>query len=364
MARLSPQQKRFLDLLRSMRSGDQVSRQQILEATGWEPKSFDTNVSKNKFVEFLDELPDRSFRVLLDGSTVTADAVQQAMTQVNAQTLTLHKGDVLAGEDGTYVLEAELGAGAVAQVWSGTDTDRAHAAAIKVALPRPDLLDPTRFADVRARFRKEAHQGRALEHDCIVRIVDHGEFRSHPFIVMELAKRSLGKRLKSDGPLSVKDSLAVIRRCATGLRFLHGHGCVHRDIKPDNLLETERGVVVADLGIVRWGDLNPAFTSAATMTRASVQLGSWFYMAPEQQQSPHEAVPASDIYSLGVSWYELLTKSPPSPAQLAAKKYPPASDVPAVNEMIGAMTNFDPKDRPDLERIEAEVMRLIASQSV
>lgn len=106
------------------------------------------------------------------------------------------------------------------------------------------------------------------------------------------------------------------------------------------------------------GDLNPAFTSAATMTRASVQLGSWFYMAPEQQQSPHEAVPASDIYSLGVSWYELLTKSLPSPAQLAAKKYPPASDVSAVNELISAMTSFDPSDRPDLERIEAEATRL------
>lgn len=92
--------------------------------------------------------------------------------------------------------------------------------------------------------------------------------------------------------------------------------------------------------------MNPAFTSAATITRASVQLGSWYYMAHEQRVAPHEATSASDIYALGVSWYEMLTGDTPDVAVVAAKAFAaPCSDA-ATNDLIGQMLEFDPKKRP------------------
>ncbi len=92
--------------------------------------------------------------------------------------------------------------------------------------------------------------------------------------------------------------------------------------------------------------MNPAFTSAATITKASVQLGSWYYMAHEQRVAPHEATSASDIYALGVSWYEMLTGDTPDVAVVAAKAFPdPCSDSEA-NALIRHMLEFDPAKRP------------------
>jgi serine/threonine protein kinase len=353
MGRLSPQQVRFLQLIRSHHVGDTVSRQALLDGTGWTPKSLDTHLSKNKLVEFLDEQEDGEFRILRTGDSVSEDDVHRAMTQVSAKALVLAKGDVLTGSEGIYALERPLGSGAVGHVWQARDVDREVSVALKVAIPRPDLLEPSRLGNVRARFRREAHQGLKLKHECVVRVSDSGEFKSHPFLVMELAKRSLGQCLRAEGPISTDRSLEVIERCSQGLRYLHDCGCVHRDVKPDNMLETERGVIVGDLGIVHWGDMNPAFTSAATLTRDSVQLGSWYYMAPEQLQAPHSATSKSDVYALGVSWYQLLTGTLPSPAQFAARKCPPPCEDTAIATLIADMTSYAPEDRPSLDAIDA-----------
>ncbi len=358
MARLSLQQKRFLDLLRSKSVGDRLSRQELIDGTGWSAKSLSTHLSKNKLVEFVEESSDGSFRILRTGETVTEEDIDRAMTQVSATSVTLIKGDILAGELGRYVLGNPLGAGAVGQVWKALDSDTDGAVAVKVMLPRPDLLDPARLGNVRQRFRSEAQQGKNLKHGCIVQVSDQGEYRGQPFLVMEFARQSVGSRIRNEGALDVQATLEIVRRCVLGLQYLHSCKCVHRDIKPDNLLEADRGVVVGDLGIVRWGDLSRAFTSAATMTRDSVQLGSWLYMAPEQQQSPHEAVPMSDVYSLGVTWYELLTGIVPSPAQFAAKRFPNPCGVPQINRLIGLMTNYSPDERPSLATIEQEIAAL------
>ena len=135
---------------------------------------------------------------------------------------------------------------------------------------------------------------------------DEGELHGHPFLVMELADESLALRLKA-ASLNADESSAVLESCASGLQYLHANGCVHRDVKPPNVLRFGDRYVLGDLGIVRWSDMKAAFTSAGTITKAAVQLGSWYYMAPEQRASHHEATAASDIYALGVTWYEMLT---------------------------------------------------------
>jgi serine/threonine protein kinase len=149
------------------------------------------------------------------------------------------------------------------------------------------------------------------------------------------------------------ESLHVVESAARGLQFLHGAGCVHRDIKPDNILYFGDRIALGDLGIVKWSDLNPAFTSAGTITKAAVQLGSWFYMAHEQRQKPHEAVAHSDIYSLGVSWYEMLTGTTPDPGAVGAEAFDDPTANIDVTALIRRMLRFKPQDRPDA----AEILR-------
>ena len=132
-------------------------------------------------------------------------------------------------------------------------------------------------------------------------------------------------------------------------------GCVHRDIKPHNLLIRADGTtIIGDLGIVSWSDLNPDFTSAGTITRSSMQLGSWHYMAPEQLAEPHEVTAASDVYSLGVTLFEFLTGTPLTPQHFAAQKLPEIPAWPGAREWILRMTSFDATERPTVaELLEA-----------
>lgn len=137
------------------------------------------------------------------------------------------------------------------------------------------------------------------------------------------------------------------------LEYLHGKHCPHRDIKPANILQFGATSEVGDLGIVKWSDFDPAFTTGGTITKAAVQLGSWFYMAPEQQEDPHEAVPASDIYALAVTWIELLLKKVPSPQAIGQSAYPELPAAPSVRAIIREMLRYAPKDRPSPAEIRA-----------
>ena len=92
--------------------------------------------------------------------------------------------------------------------------------------------------------------------------------------------------------------------------------------------------------------MNPAFTSAGTITKASVQLGSWYYMAHEQRVVPHEATAASDIYALGISWYEMLTGDTPDPFVVGAKAFGDPSSDSKTNALIRQMLEFEQRKRP------------------
>ena len=104
---------------------------------------------------------------------------------------------------------------------------------------------------------------------------------------------------------------------------------------------------------MRWSDFDPAFTKGGSITRYSVQLGSWFYMAPEQQESPHDAVEASDIYALGITWIELLMGTVPAPQAVGAGAYQLPAIRKEVANLIQRMCSYDPATRPSLSEIES-----------
>ena len=113
------------------------------------------------------------------------------------------------------------------------------------------------------------------------------------------------------------------------------------------------------LGILRWGDLNRDFTGAGTITKATVQLGSWNYMSPEQVANPHAVTSATDVYALGVTMIELLTGTIPHAQMVAAGRVPPPCADKAVNDLVARMTRYDPTERPSLEEVSEVLATLI-----
>lgn len=167
---------------------------------------------------------------------------------------------------------------------------------------------------------------------------------------MALAAETLSKRI-AKGTLTVGESLPVVRTCASGLRHLASKSSPHRDVKPDNILLLGGHYVLGDLGVVKWSDMNPEFMSAGTMTRDSLRLGSWYYMAPEQRTLSHAATAASDVYALGISWNEMLTGNTLDPTQVVAGDFDdPCADT-NINALIRRMLKYKPSDRPSLDEV-------------
>lgn len=346
--------RKLFVFLRARRAGEIVAKSDLLETTEWKESTLKTYISKNVLSSLVAPLDSGDFRILRDGDALTQEDVDASLTQVRRSEFILVKGDRLAGDEGLYELAQELGQGAVGHVWRAFDVLNDHTpVAVKIMLPRQDLLDPSRLANVARRFSREARNGISLNHPAVVQYRDQGLFQRHPFIVMALADGSVADLVKRRGRMPVEDTLVIIRACLNGLEYLHSAGHVHRDIKPHNILRFGDGYKLGDLGIVKWSDINPAITTAGTVTRASIQLGSWYYMAPEQRQSPHDAAPASDIYSLGVTWIEMLTGDVPDPIAVGARQYGVPSDNEAVNAAITKMLDFHPENRPSLHELQS-----------
>ncbi len=206
-------------------------------------------------------------------------------------------GQVLGGR---YVLGELIGSGGMSSVFVGTDRVLERQVALKVMHPR--LASDVAQAD---RFRREASTAAALGHPNIVAVIDRGEDRGVPFIVLEYVPGENLKRLMQSGPVAIDRALEIAVGIARALAFVHAHGYVHRDVKPQNVLVTPGGEVkIIDFGIARSMDLAKGITETGTV------LGSADYIAPEQAQG-QPAGEASDVYSLGAVLYELLTGEVP-----------------------------------------------------
>jgi serine/threonine protein kinase len=164
---------------------------------------------------------------------------------------------------------------------------------------------------LRARFLREGRLAAGLAHQNVVRVFDTGEDGGTPYLVMEYVEgRSLAE-VRTDGPLPPEDVASLGRQASAGLAHAHNAGIVHRDVKPQNLLLQEDGVLkVADFGIARG-------SSGATITVAGTLLGTAGYMAPELVAGAPATV-ASDLYALGAVLYELLAGRPPRDAATIA----------------------------------------------
>jgi eukaryotic-like serine/threonine-protein kinase len=159
-----------------------------------------------------------------------------------------------------------------------------------------------------ARFRREAQAVAQLSHPNIVTVIDRGEADGRQFIVFELIEgENLKELVERTGPLPVRRAVELTLAVARGLAFAHEHGLVHRDVKPQNvLLNGEGEAKVTDFGIARSLDVEHGVTQTGTV------LGTSNYLSPEQA-SGLPVTPATDVYSLGVVLYELLTAEVPFP---------------------------------------------------
>jgi serine/threonine protein kinase len=360
MARSAPNQ--FRVFLATHAENEVVTATQILAAVpGWKKSSLDTYRTKHKLDRFLAYLGEDRYRVICDGSQITETDINAALTQVTPRALSVARGDVVQGAKDEYELVRARGRGAVGTVWEARSKRSGAIVAVKLCDPRGDLLDASVLSNVLDRFRLESRLGGRVQHNSIIRYLDVGEHTKAPFLVMELADESVRDRLERQGKLTIAETARIGRSVVAAVRHLHVNSCVHRDIKPANILMVSRGYVLADLGILRWGDLNRDFTGAGTITKASVQLGSWNYMAPEQVANPHNVSSAADVYALGVTLIELLTGKAPIAQMVAAGRVPPPSSEALLNDLIVRMTSYEPGHRASLDDVD-DVLAIVLNR--
>src|ERR671918_1420218 len=197
--------------------------------------------------------------------------------------------------DGRYRILRKLGSGGMANVYLAEDEDLGRRVAIKILNER--YANDESFIE---RFRREAKSAAGLSHPNIVSIYDRGEAEGTYYIAMEVIEgRSLKELIMTRGPLPIGLALAYARQVLDALRFAHRHGIIHRDIKPHNILiGPENRLKVTDFGIARHGP--------SQMTEAGSIMGTAQYLSPEQARGA-PVTASSDLYSVGIVLYEMLT---------------------------------------------------------
>jgi serine/threonine-protein kinase len=212
------------------------------------------------------------------------------------------------GEDlqriGKYEIVRRLGVGGMGTVYLAVDSDLKRTVALKV-LPRDRASNPTLVR----RFKSEGQAAALLHHKHIVSVYEAGQADGYLFLALEYVDGvDLLEWVQKRGPIPIKRSVEIMRQTAAALQHAYERNIVHRDIKPSNLMISRDGTVkLTDMGLARSIDE----TLDTTITRDGTTVGTVDYMAPEQASNSKAADIRSDIYSLGCTWYHLLTGSPP-----------------------------------------------------
>ncbi|GBD35621.1 Serine/threonine-protein kinase StkP [bacterium HR36] len=219
-----------------------------------------------------------------------------------------------AGERiGPLAVEKELGSGAMGTVFLARHTQTGEKVAIKVM-----LAGLTSNPKAQARFEREADVLKQLRHPNIVRLVASGRYRNKPFYAMEFIEgESLDKVLERRGRLSWQEAIEIGTQVCAALQHVHDAGILHRDLKPSNVMITREGIAkLTDFGIAK--DLD-----RTALTSANYTVGTAAYMSPEQCRGDADIDHQTDLYSLGVMLFELITGRRPfeadSPVQMLMK---------------------------------------------
>ena len=234
--------------------------------------------------------------------------------------------------DGRYRVLSRLGSGGMAEVYCAQDLQLGRKVALKILYRR--FAEDGEFVE---RFRREASSAAGLQHQHVVAVYDRGEYDGTYYIAMEyLEGRSLKTIVQQEAPLDPDRAIDLIIQVLRAARFAHRRGIIHRDLKPHNVIVDADGrAKVTDFGIARAG--------ASDMTQTGSIMGTAQYLSPEQAQG-HAVSAASDIYSIGIMLYELLTGRVPfegeSAVTIALKQ---------VNERPAPPSAYNPAVTPELE---------------
>ena len=193
-----------------------------------------------------------------------------------------------------YEIVSKIGTGGMADVYKAMDHKLNRFVAVKVL--KPEFREDATFVK---KFRSEAQAAAGLTHPNIVNVFDVGDDEGVYYIVMELIEGiTLKEYISKKGKLSVKEATSIAIQVSMGLEAAHSHGIVHRDVKPQNIIiSTDGKVKVTDFGIAR---------AASSNTISSNVMGSVHYSSPEQVRGGYSDE-KSDIYSLGITLYEMVT---------------------------------------------------------
>lgn len=215
---------------------------------------------------------------------------------------------------GSYLIEDSLGMGGMAAVFRAKDLHLERRVALKVLLPK--LAANQEHVQ---RFEREAKLAAQLDSDHIARVHSYGQDQGLHYIAYEFIEGTNLKDLldHSDGNLPIHTAIDLITQAAQGIHDAALLGITHRDIKPSNMIVTSQGrLKLLDLGLARHLDI----LEANTLTHPGSTLGTFDYLSPEQAIDPRQADVRSDIYSLGCTFYHMLTGMPPVPEGTAARK--------------------------------------------
>ncbi len=234
-----------------------------------------------------------------------------------------------------YQIQEKIGQGGMAVVYKGLDTLLGRTVTIKVL--RENLMEDP---DLVRSFRREAYAAASLSHPNIVNVYDVGKDENVYYIVMEYIEgKTLKEIIQEEGQLTPSRAVSFARQICDALHDAHRHNIIHRDIKPQNILITKEGrVKVTDFGIAR-------AVTTATITYTSSVMGSVHYFSPEQAQGG-VTKEKSDLYSVGIVLYEMLTGKVPfsgdTPVSVALKH---------VQEEVPPLTDFNPDVPLELENL-------------
>lgn len=252
-------------------------------------------------------------------------------TEPHNRSVTSQVGTLLSGR---YRLDAQIGSGGMSTVYRAFDTVLERPVAIKLM-----HREIARDSDQLERFRREARAVAQLNHPHIVAVIDAGEDGAMPYIVLELVQgETLKQRIRRLGRLPIPEAIAYAIEIARALGFAHQRGIVHRDVKPQNvLIDAEGSAKVTDFGIARTLDQEG-------LTADGRVLGTTDYVSPEQALGkPVDG--QSDIYSLGVVLFEMLTGDVPFKGE---------------NQVAVAMKHVR-EELPDVKRLRPEVSNALAA---